>query len=178
MTLHRENFWHFSNQIYRRPGVAETCLDLQHSKGADVNLLLFACWYGVSRGLLPEELIKRSLDYSQRWSSNVVVPLRQARTWMKQSEVLLSDNRDVDLFMQQYRQLRQQIKATELQAEHVQQTLLESMLDDSQVEAKLDGDEVTQGQHVRTNLLHYLPAQTDPQILKLLSDNAVAIHHS
>lgn len=168
----RENFWHFSNQIYRRPGVAETCLDLQNSKAADVNLLLFACWYGVNQGLLPEDLIQRSLEYSQLWSIQVVVPLRQARTWMKQSAALP----DSASLLQQHQQLREQIKAAELQAEHFQQNLLESMIDDSIEE--LNSDEATQGQHVRINLLRYLPAHTDPEILKLLSDNAVAVHQS
>jgi len=171
-----ENFWRFSNQIYRRPGVADTCLELQNSKGADVNLLLFACWYGLNRGVLSEDLIQRTLDISQRWSKQVVIPLRQARTWMKQSEALLPDSRDIDLLLKQYRQLRQQIKATELHAEHFQQNLLESLLERSPLEAHRD--DLTQAQHVRTNLLRYLPAHTDPQLLTLLIDNAVAAHQS
>jgi uncharacterized protein (TIGR02444 family) len=173
MTSNRENFWHFSNQIYRRPGVADTCLDLQNSQGADVNLLLFACWYGVTQGLLPEDLIQRSVDLSQRWSTKVVVPLRQARNWMKQSAA-----QDSALLMQQHQRLREQIKATELQAEHFQQNLLESMLDDSHVETDLKRDDITRAAHVRTNLLHYLPAHIGPEILKLLSDNAIAVNHS
>jgi uncharacterized protein (TIGR02444 family) len=169
----KENFWRFSNQIYRRPGIAEACLDLQNSQGVDVNLILFACWYGVNQGLLPEDSVKRSRDYSRRWSTHVVVPLRQARTWMKQSEALLPA---FDNLMQQYQQLREQIKTTELKAEYFQQNLLESIVDS--VDVKPECDEATQGRNVRTNLLHYLPAQTDPEILKLLSDNAVAIHQS
>ncbi len=171
MTSHRENFWHFSNQIYRRSGVAATCLDLQNSKGVDVNLLLFACWYGVNRGLLPDDLIQRSLDISQRWANEVVIPLRHARTWMKQSAEQLTDD-----LVQQHQQLREQIKAAELQAEHFQQNLLESIVDS--IDAKPKSDGATQGQHVRTNLLHYLPSQTDPAILKLLGDNALAVYQS
>ena len=37
-------FWRFSLQLYRLPGVAEACIELQEKCGADVNLLLFLLW--------------------------------------------------------------------------------------------------------------------------------------
>ena len=51
-------FWDFSLEAYARPGVAPACLDLQERHGADVNLLLFACWLSASgRGALDAALL-------------------------------------------------------------------------------------------------------------------------
>jgi uncharacterized protein (TIGR02444 family) len=46
-------FWDFSVRTYGRPGVAEACLALQNRDGADVNMLMFAAWYGISAGPVP-----------------------------------------------------------------------------------------------------------------------------
>jgi uncharacterized protein (TIGR02444 family) len=170
MSSPQENFWQFSNRIYRRPGVADACLDLQNREGADVNLVLFACWFGVTRGMLPEELVARSVHLSQQWSQQVVVKLRHARSWMKTSAALLSE---ADSLLPQYQRLRDQIKATELQAEHLQQNLLESLLDACTAGS---ADATIQEKHVRANLRHYLSARTSPAVLQLLSDNAIAAH--
>lgn len=49
--LEPENpFWRFSCAVYAAPGVAQACLELQDTHGADVNLLLLAAWLGAARG--------------------------------------------------------------------------------------------------------------------------------
>ncbi len=37
-------FESYAAALYGRPGVAEACLELQERVGADVNLVLLACW--------------------------------------------------------------------------------------------------------------------------------------
>ncbi|HKS89918.1 MAG TPA: TIGR02444 family protein, partial [Stellaceae bacterium] len=45
-----EAFWRFSLALYARPGVAEALIALQDRAGRDVNLMLFALWFGAVRG--------------------------------------------------------------------------------------------------------------------------------
>ena len=49
------DFWPFSLEVYRQPGVESACLSLQETAGLDVNALLFCCWTGaVGYGTLSE----------------------------------------------------------------------------------------------------------------------------
>ncbi len=115
-------FWNFSIRVYGQPGVAEACLALQNQHGLDVNLLLYCCWIGTSRGAIRESDMKSAFEFSATWSANVVRPLREVRSWMKtvrgQSECIpLADSMAV----------RADVKATELAAERLQQIGLESL---------------------------------------------------
>ncbi len=78
-------FWEYSLAHYGRREVAESCLSLQDSRGANVNLLLFCCWLGC-RGerLTSEKLVEAQLLISD-WDRQVVQPLRQIRRFLKQS---------------------------------------------------------------------------------------------
>ena len=112
-------FWSFSFDVYGRPGVAEACLALQDRHDLDVNLLLFACWAGSrGRSLSPAEwdgLIAATRD----WQTQVVVPLRGLRRWLKGREATASGGAGA---------LRAQIKTQELEAERIEQTLLAETL--------------------------------------------------
>lgn len=118
------SFWDFSLHIYRLPQVSETCLTLQNAHGFDVNVLLFACWYGRSHGHMPPALLSDALQFSAQWSTEVVRPLRHARTWMKgalaQPHTLVSQ-------MSGAGELREKIKAVELRSEQLQQQALERL---------------------------------------------------
>ena len=116
------SFWDFSVKAYRRTGVADACLALQHQHGLDVNLLLYCCWIGVSRGPLRESDLNAALKFSATWSTNVVAPLREVRSWMKTTGCEVEHLRKTDCMA-----VRADVKATELAAERIQQSGLESL---------------------------------------------------
>ncbi len=118
-----EGFWDFSVRTYRTDGVPDACLSLQNDYGADVNMLLYCCWIGACIGQFDHELFARASAFSTLWADHVVVPLRSARTWMKQSGC---DTEPVptDACMQ----LREEIKSVEFAAEKMQQQGLESLV--------------------------------------------------
>ncbi len=119
-----ESLWNFSVRIYRLPQVSETCLRLQNEHGLDVNLLLFALWYGRHHGALPAALLDAMLAFTRPWAQEVVRPLRHARSWMKQA--LASEQFSV-LPQQACTPLRERIKAVELQSEQLQQQIMEAL---------------------------------------------------
>jgi uncharacterized protein (TIGR02444 family) len=122
--MSHESFWDFSLRTYRLPQVSETCLTLQNVHGFDVNVLLFACWYGRSHGRMPAALLSDALQFSTQWSTEVVRPLRHARTWMK--EALAQPHTPVSK-MSGAGELREKIKAVELRSEQLQQQALERL---------------------------------------------------
>lgn len=123
-----ESFWDFSLRLYHKPQVSETCLTLQNVYGFDVNLLLFACWYGRRHGLMSSALLADALEFSTQWSSEVVKPLRHARTWMKGA---LAQPQTLTSQMTGATELREKIKAAELRSEQLQQQVLEQLAKDS-----------------------------------------------
>jgi len=118
------SFWNHSLRVYRLPQVSETCLRLQNEHGLDVNLLLFAHWYGQHHGPLPGELLDALIAFTQPWAREVVRPLRHARSWMKQA---LAVEQPAVLPQQPCTQLRERIKAVELQSEQMQQQIMEAL---------------------------------------------------
>ena len=127
----REGLWDFSVRSYSGPGVATACLSLQTELGTDVNMLMFCCWAAERRGRLDSGLISQACEFSTAWADAVVLPLRNARTWMK-SNGSIARAIDSDTFPR----LRNQIKDTELLSEKLQLQTLESLLAD---EAPRDG---------------------------------------
>jgi len=123
-----ETFWDFSNRVYRLPLTRDTLLSLQDSHGLDANLLLFCSWYAHTRGRLDPATIQQALAISQPWAEQVVRPLRAARRWMKlnPSVQIYPASTEATMTARQ-QQLRDQIKALELQAEHLQEDMLESL---------------------------------------------------
>ena len=118
-----ESFWDFSVRTYRTTGVSEACLSLQNDQGADVNMLLYCCWVGAAAGPFDDELFSRASEYSARWAENVVIPLREARSWMKHTGCTAEPTPTEDCM-----QLREQVKTVEFAAEKMQQHVLESMV--------------------------------------------------
>jgi uncharacterized protein (TIGR02444 family) len=118
-----ESFWDFSVRTYRTSGVSEACLSLQNDQGADVNMLLYCCWVGAAVGSFDDELFSRASKYSARWAANVVIPLREARSWMKHTGCTAEPTPTEDCM-----QLREQVKSVEFAAEKMQEEVLESMV--------------------------------------------------
>jgi uncharacterized protein (TIGR02444 family) len=109
-------FWRFSLAVYAAPGVADQCLALQRSHGIDVNLLLFAAWIGAERGTaLSQADMQRFAGAVEGWRQTVVVPLRNLRQAMKP----LAEMQHAEAAS-----LRQEIAASELRAEQIEQAML------------------------------------------------------
>jgi uncharacterized protein (TIGR02444 family) len=107
------SFWRFSLGFYRQPGVAEACLVLQDRFGADVNTVLFLLWLATDKRQLRQETVQMLADKVGGWQSDVVLPLRQLRRHLKSGSSLV-DASTAEVF-------RNKIKATELEAERLQQ---------------------------------------------------------
>jgi uncharacterized protein (TIGR02444 family) len=155
------SFWNHSLRIYRLPQVSATCLRLQNEHGLDVNLLLFAHWYGQHHGALPTDLLHALFAFTQPWAREVVRPLRHARSWMKQA--LASEQ--VSLLPQQpCTQLRERIKAVELQSEQLQQQIMEALCEHwlAQQEAQADHSFVAQEHIIIANLCAVAEASAVP----------------
>jgi uncharacterized protein (TIGR02444 family) len=116
-------FWSFSLAIYRKPGVAEACLALQDRHGLDVNLLLAALFAGVGGSALDEDgwaLLEATVGAYHR---GVVRPLRAARRALKPLEAVHPIGGPAVAT-----QLRSAVKAAELDAEHLEQLMIEEAL--------------------------------------------------
>ena len=142
-----ESFWDFSIRTYKTENVATACLSLQDERGVDVNMLLFSCWFGHTRGHLPLQSFQDIFDFSENWASRVVRPLRGVRTWMK-SDGCADPRMPTETCME----LREKIKGLELQAEKIQQSVLESLITsfpetDATLPAQLDA--------IKNNIFQY-----------------------
>ncbi len=103
-------FWSFSLQLYRQPGVAEACLELQASAGLDVNLLLLSSWYGWRGLALKVADLHAAEEFVASWRGAVVLPVRQLRQALHARP--------------QAQPVYELLKQAELEGERVQQTQL------------------------------------------------------
>ena len=103
------DLWRFAEALYQCPDVEAAGLLLQ-TQGADVCLLLCAAWLETRKITCNDERVTTLKNLAQPWQQQVVVPLRQLRqSWREQAQ---SDKA--------LRQLREQIKQLELEAEREQ----------------------------------------------------------
>lgn len=108
--------WNFSVSAYGRPGVAQISLSLQDRLGADVNVMLCLCWLAANgcpdlkRGDIIR--IQSAVAPIQR---DVIGPLRAGRRRAKTSDA----GTDGALY--------ERLKAIELEAERLEQALLQAM---------------------------------------------------
>jgi uncharacterized protein (TIGR02444 family) len=112
--------WTFSLTVYSDPAVQKECLDLQDEFGIDVNLLLFCAFVGaVSGAVLSDEAMKEAADVVGAWHRDVVGRLRQARRALKPFAT------ETSAIASPARSLRTAVKALELDAERIEQAMLE-----------------------------------------------------
>ena len=117
MTDEADPFWSFSLGFYGRPGVSQACIALQDRHGRDVNLVLYACWVGLSgRGRLAAADITRAEAVNAPWRSAVIEKLRAAR------RALREEDRHGPILA-----LYEAAKAAELAAERIAQRRLEAL---------------------------------------------------
>jgi uncharacterized protein (TIGR02444 family) len=108
--LQQEPYWRFAVEVYRKPGVAEVCLQLQDRIGVDVSFMMVLICAFLHRGVSMTDDEIAGLDAAvSDWRSEVVVPLRQMRRRMKAGLFPAPDGGSEEL--------RSKIKAAELHAE-------------------------------------------------------------
>jgi uncharacterized protein (TIGR02444 family) len=112
--------WRFSLAVYAADGVAVECLDLQDRFGLDVNLLLFAAYAGAVEGVaLQAQDVTAAADLVTDWHTGIVRAVRGARRALKPVSL---DARDP--LQGAAAVLRARVKAAELDAEKIEQTML------------------------------------------------------
>ncbi len=113
-------FWRFSLSAYRDPGVQTECLDLQDRLGIDVNLLLFCAFIGAVYGAaLPDREMEAAAGLVRSWHDDVVGGLRRVRRTLKP---LATGTSSIAV---PAAKLRDGVKASELEAEQIEQMMLE-----------------------------------------------------
>jgi uncharacterized protein (TIGR02444 family) len=117
------SLWDYSHDVYARTGVTEACLALQNGHNVDVNVLLFCCWAGDAGIDLGAAATGAAVEVCGPWSAETVGRLRAARTWMKTDNAIRMRTAVFD-----YDELRNAIKALELEAERLQQEALASLI--------------------------------------------------
>ena len=120
------NLWEFSLSVYGKSGVPDACLTLQNSHGLDVNLVLFCLWLATDSRCLAGTEVKEAIALSDAWRQKMISPLRALRTEMKawpSEESVSAFSRRTD-----FEELRNKVKAVELEAEKWQQQMLTSLV--------------------------------------------------
>lgn len=112
-------FWQFSLDFYARPQVAAACLQLQDNAGIDVNLLLYLLFIATKNRQIERDDLVRMDTLVKTWREEAVLPLRTLRRRLKTGiKPLPATNTEA---------LRSAIKRSELDAEHIEQDLLERL---------------------------------------------------
>lgn len=132
-------FWAFSLSFYQQTDVREACLNLQNTVDADVNIVLYMLYLASQRQRISDNEIHRIIQTVSPWRDNVIKPIRAARTNLKKPE-MHPDGDAVDSF-------KTQLMATELEAEKLQQSLLESL--------QVDFSDATPDSAAHSNLIKY-----------------------
>jgi uncharacterized protein (TIGR02444 family) len=110
-------FWRFSLRFYALEDVAPACLALQDEGGADVNVLLFLLYLAEERSLVTAADIDRLDATIAPWREEAVKPLRALRRRLK------TGIGGIPLAAAE--SFRNQIKKVELEAERLEQAVLE-----------------------------------------------------
>lgn len=125
-----EQLWSFMLQVYSRPGIAQSCLALQDRYGVDIPLFLSAL-YACLDGRRVDRAAVSTLDRAcADWRRHVILPLRQIRRRMKGPDLLGTHPHAPDL--------RERIKAAELQAERVEADMHATLIADLPAETDWD----------------------------------------
>lgn len=112
-------FWRFSLRFYRRPEIADACIDLQEQAGVDVNLLLYLLWQACQRRRLTAAEVAALEARVAPWRDVTVIPLRNVRRALKVPPTLIAPPLA--------EALRTRVKALELEAERLQQEAMHAL---------------------------------------------------
>jgi uncharacterized protein (TIGR02444 family) len=109
-------FWRFSVGFYSVPEVADACLDLQDTSGADVNILMFLLWNARQKRKFSAAAVAELDRRFAPWRDTAVVPLRTLRRALKSPPAAIEPAKA--------ERFRTRIKGVELEAERLQQEAL------------------------------------------------------
>ena len=112
--------WHYSLDLYAKPGVSSALIGLQNRRGADVNLLLLCCFAATSGcGRLSGEELRRLDAAIKTWRDEVTRPLRKVRERIKGTTELWGLDGAADV--------RGQVLGAEIESERVCQGILQRL---------------------------------------------------
>ena len=120
VALEQQSLWEFSLSVYGEAEVEQACLLMQDKLDIDVNLLLTCLWLAVSgRGRLSTGELEDIETQVAYWQQQVIQPLRQVRRQLKELSRVGGSVHNT---------LRKSVSACELDAEQVEQQMLEQAL--------------------------------------------------
>jgi len=115
-----QGLWEFSLTVYAEAEVEQACLLMQDKLSIDVNLLLTCLWLAVTgRGRLSEDELIDIEAQVAFWQKEIIQPLRQVRRRLKELSRVGGPV---------HKSLRKSVSACELDAEQVEQQMLEQAL--------------------------------------------------
>jgi uncharacterized protein (TIGR02444 family) len=80
----KENpFTQYALELYQRPGVEATVLQLQERFAADITMLLYSCWLAAEGRQFTEEAIQSLQQTCASWRGECVLGLRKVRRYLK-----------------------------------------------------------------------------------------------
>ncbi|MCW9014695.1 MAG: TIGR02444 family protein [Gammaproteobacteria bacterium] len=120
MNFPDSEFWNFSTQIYQQAEVESACLHLQNTYDADINILLYCCWAGEQAFSLSTDDIRELIQTAHPWQTNILKPLRDARSMMKQHIIAMPAH--------MIEQTVNNMSEMELNAEHMAQLAMEKAI--------------------------------------------------
>jgi uncharacterized protein (TIGR02444 family) len=115
-------FWTWSLARYDAKGVSARLLALQDEFDLDVNILLWCGWCAERYGDIPDSVLKTATDLCGRWSREVTAPLRAVRRALKSPPPEAAGAASA--------RLRLAVKDAELNAEEVEQAMLETLAEE------------------------------------------------
>lgn len=145
-------FWDWSIEAYAQDGVAPDLIDLQDRFALNVNVLLWCVWCAARFAEIPELVLRKAADLSVHWTRDVTAPLRAARRALKAPPRQVS-GADADA-------LRDQVQATELRAEKIEQEMLVTLAEESLHRVDTIADAATRA---RRNLARYVSLSGAPR---------------
>lgn len=120
-------FWEWSQAAYSRPKASAILLRLQDEFALNVNILLWCCWCAVTHGAPSELALRKAADLTDGWSREVTAPLRAARRALKAAPKEAGEEAVG---------LRASVKSAELEAERIEQAMLERLALDALAPAR------------------------------------------
>lgn len=107
-------FWSFSCQVYEK--TQDNLLGLQTRYNLNINMLLFCLWFAANNhSALTKQDLKHLLTSIHTWHERIVAPLRSLRTGLNKNTLLTSAWAE---------SVREEVLATELTAEHIEELLI------------------------------------------------------
>lgn len=95
--------WQYACEVYKRPNVASTLLELQNQQHTDVLLWLSALWLTQTHAAPCDLSESVRLEY-QRWQTDIIQPLRQMRKtpWVANQHAIKTQTQHLEITAEQH----------------------------------------------------------------------------